>query len=165
MASEAHGETMNTVHEGGCVCGAVRYRVQGDPEICQICHCRFCQKRVGSAFGAIAYFDERNVTIVQGELREFEHRSDETGRWLRMQFCVQCGTTVTHAVQIRPGLRAIALATLDDPEWPRLQRHIWVDSKRSWISIPPEVPTFPRGAPSALVSDAAGAAIANEKRR
>jgi hypothetical protein len=139
-------DPMSVVHEGGCACGAVRYRVEGEPEICQICHCRFCQRRLGSAFAAIAYFDERNVAILQGELREFEHFSDETGRWLRMQFCVRCGTTVTHAAQARPGLKAIAIATLDDPEWPRVQRHIWVASKRSWIQIPEQMTTLPRGA-------------------
>jgi len=138
---------MNTLHEGGCACGAVRYQVRGDPEICQICHCRFCQRRVGSAIATVAYFDERNVTILQGELGEYEHLSDESGRWLRMQFCPRCGTTVTHTVQIRPGLRAIAVGTLDDPEWPRIQRHIWTQSRRSWVSIPAGVVEFPQGAP------------------
>lgn len=138
---------MVTRHEGGCACGAVRYEVRGDPEVCQICHCRFCQRRTGSAFGTVAYFDERNVSIMRGELKECGHRSDETGRWLRMQFCPQCGTTVTHSVQIRPGLRAIAVGTLDDPEWPRIQRHIWVQSKRSWVSIPAGMVVFSQGAP------------------
>ena len=87
---------MITFHEGGCACGSVRYQVRGDPEICQTCHCRFCQRRLGTAFATVAYFDERNVTVLQGELKTFEHRSDETGRWLRMQFCPRCGTTHTH---------------------------------------------------------------------
>ena len=138
---------MNALHQGGCACGAIRYQVRGDPEICQICHCRFCQRRLGSAFGTVAYFDESNVTFLQGELSQYEHRSDETGRWLRMQFCPHCGTTVTHTVQIRPGLRAIALGTLDDPEWPQIQRHIWIQSKRSWVSIPTGMTVFPQGAP------------------
>ena len=127
---------MNQTHEGGCACGDVRYRVRGPAEICQICHCRFCQRRVGSAFATVAYFDERNVEVTQGNLTEYEHRSDESGRWLKMQFCSRCGTTVTHTVQMRPGLRAIAVATFDDPEWLPIQRHIWVQSKRSWVSIP-----------------------------
>ena len=138
---------MTALHQGGCACGAVRYQVQGEPEIAQICHCRYCQRRTGTAFGAVAYFDERNVTFLRGELRAYEHHSDETGRWLRMQFCPTCGTTVTHAVEIRPGLRAIAVGTLDDPEWPTIQRHIWVRSKRSWVSIPPGLTTFQQGAP------------------
>lgn len=138
---------MTTSHEGGCACGFVRYQVQGDPQICQVCHCRFCQRRLGSAFGTVAYFEDANVTILKGELLECEHRSDESGRWLRMQFCPKCGTTITHTTEIRPGLRAIAVGTLDDPEWPPIQRHIWVQSKRSWISIPPGMTVFQQGAP------------------
>jgi hypothetical protein len=87
------------------------------------------------------------VSLLQGDVHEYEHRSDETGRWLKMQFCPRCGTTVTHAVEIRPGLMAIAVGTLDDPEWPHIQRHIWTSSKRSWTSIPPEMVVFPEGAP------------------
>ncbi len=108
---------MTTLHESGCVCGLVRYRVQEDPAIRQICHCTFCQRRSGSAFATVAYFDERNVTFVQGELKQYQHVSDESGRWLRTEFCPACATTVTHTVQVRPGLRAIAMGTLDDPEW------------------------------------------------
>lgn len=138
---------MNAIHEGGCACGSVRYQVEGESAICQICHCRFCQRRTGSAFGTVAYFDEQKVTFLQGELKEYEHHSDETGRWLRMQFCPHCGTTVSHTVQIRPGLRAIAVGTLDDPEWPQIQRHIWVQSKRSWVAVPSNMVAFPQGAP------------------
>lgn len=138
---------MNALHEGGCACGSVRYQVRGDPEICQICHCRFCQRRLGTAFGTVAYFEDGNVKILQGELSECEHRSNESSRWLRMQFCPRCGTTVTHTTEIRPGLRAIAVGTLDDPEWPQIQRHIWVQSKRSWVTIPPGMTAFQQGAP------------------
>ena len=140
---------MKQTHEGGCACGAVRYRVQGAADICQICHCRFCQRRVGSAFATVAYFAECNVEVTQGDLTEYEHRSDESGRWLKMQFCSRCGTTVTHTVQMRPGLRAIAVATFDDPEWLPIQRHIWVQSKRSWVSIPSDMAVFPKGAMAA----------------
>ena len=141
-------DQMSRLHEGGCACGSVRYQVRGDPEICQVCHCRFCQRRLGTAFATIAYFDEANVTFLQGELNTYEHCSDESGRWLRFQFCPRCGTTVTHTVQMRPGLRAIAVSTFDEPEWPPVKRHIWVQSKRSWVSIPSDVPTFAQGAPS-----------------
>ena len=137
---------MNDVHGGGCVCGSVRYQISGEPVICQVCHCRFCQRRSGSAFGTVAYFEERDVTFLQGELRTYEHHSDESGRWLKMQFCPRCATTVTHTVEMRPGLRAIAMGTLDDPEWPPFQRHIWVRSKRSWVSIPAEMTALPQGA-------------------
>jgi len=136
---------MDESHEGGCVCGAVRYRVQGHPAVSQVCHCKFCQRRLGTAFATIAYFDERNVALIQGQLTEYEHHSDESGRWLKMQFCSRCGTTVTNTTEVRPGLRGIAAGTLDDANWLRIERHIWVQSKRPWISIPSDVVVFPQG--------------------
>src|SRR5260370_24713374 len=36
--------------EGGCACGAVRYRLTAPPLIVHACHCRDCQKQSGSAF-------------------------------------------------------------------------------------------------------------------
>ena len=40
-----------TIHEGGCLCGAVRYRVEGEPALSSVCNCTSCQRRTGSAFG------------------------------------------------------------------------------------------------------------------
>ena len=141
---------MNALHEGGCACGSVRYRVQGEPEICQICHCRFCQRRTGSAFGTVAYFAEDRVTLLNGVLTDYEHRSDETGRWLRTEFCPVCGTTVTHTTELRPGLRGIAAGTLDDPDWFRIDRHIWSRSARPWVSIPDGVEVYEKGSAGAM---------------
>jgi hypothetical protein len=49
---------MVDIHEGGCACGAVRYRVKGSPERASVCHCTFCQRRTGSAFGISVYFHD-----------------------------------------------------------------------------------------------------------
>jgi hypothetical protein len=140
---------MTEMHEGGCVCGAVRYRVRGRPAVSLVCHCKFCQRRVGSAFAVVAYFDEQAVEVTRGELTEYEHRSDESGRWLKMRFCPRCGTTVTHAVEVRPGMRAIAVGTLDDPDWLGIERHVWLRSKRPWVAVPPDVEVFRQGSTGA----------------
>jgi hypothetical protein len=148
--------TETETHEGGCVCGAVRYRVRGAPAIASVCHCAFCRRRSGGAFAVIAYFDAKDVEFLQGELAEYEHRSDESGRWLRMNFCPNCGTTVSHTVEARPGMRGIAGGTFDDPDWFTIERHIWTRSKRSWVAIPAGVTTFPQGAIGAPKPDAGG---------
>jgi hypothetical protein len=114
-----------------------------------VCHCRFCQRRLGSAFAVLAYFDEQDVEIIQGKLTLCEHRSDESDRWLKMEFCSLCGTTITHTAEVRPGLRAIAAGTFDDPDWFRIERHIWVQSARPWVSIPSDVAVFPQGSSGA----------------
>jgi hypothetical protein len=125
-----------TIHEGGCLCGAVRYRTEGDPLRTTACHCTMCQHRTGSAFGVGCYFNSDQVHFLKGELRGYEHRSDESGRWIRFEFCPKCGTQVTWTLEALPGVRGIGLGTLDDPKWPQLTRFSWFRSAHSWITPP-----------------------------
>ncbi|MCW5623653.1 MAG: GFA family protein [Burkholderiales bacterium] len=133
---------MTDTHLGGCACGAVRYRVHGKPVVGTVCHCRFCQKRLASAFAVLASFNEAAVEVLQGETTEVEHRSDESGRWLRMSFCPKCGTTISHTSEHRPGMRTIAAGTFDEPGWFNIDRHIWIQSKLPWVAIPENVATY-----------------------
>lgn len=136
---------MAETHTGGCACGAVRYRVTGDPTFGVVCHCKFCQRRLASGFAIIATFEEKSVELTQGELREYEHRSDVSGRWLKIAFCPMCGTTVSHIGEARPGMRSIAAGTFDDPTWFKIDRHIWLQSKLHWVTVPEGVATYARG--------------------
>ena len=82
---------MTVTHEGGCLCGSVRYEVNGEPTWCGACHCRQCQRWTGTAFLIGAYFLDTQVVITSGILKQYEFNSDESGRWLRLEFCEKCG--------------------------------------------------------------------------
>ena len=110
------------------------------------CHCTACQKRTGSAFGIGAYFKEQDVEILRGALRTYERHSDESGRWLRNQFCPECGTTVTWTLEVLPATRAIAGGTLDDPKWLKIERHSWMRSAHPWFTPPGGVEVFQHSA-------------------
>ena len=140
---------MEETPSGGCACGAVRYRVRRKPNFVAVCHCKFCQRRLASAFAMLAAFDEKFVEITQGDLVECEHRSDESGRWLKMSFCPKCGTTVAHTAEVRPGMRTIAAGTFDETDWFSVDRHIWVQSKQPWVTIPAGVTAYQKGVPPA----------------
>lgn len=133
---------MSEVREGGCVCRAVRYRVRGQPERTSICHCTFCQRCTGSGFGVWVTFLKENVEISGGPLTIYEHRSDESGRWIRLEFCPRCGTTVACTFERGPEMRAMLGGTFDDPAWIKVQRHVWTRSARRWALIPPDVTRF-----------------------
>ena len=70
---------MSHTHEGGCLCGSVRYQVTGAPEVASICHCRYCQLRSGSAFGISVYFAQDQV-----QLGEFVLQSESVIPKLRL---------------------------------------------------------------------------------
>ena len=125
-----------TLHQGGCLCGAVRYEVEGEPARASVCSCTHCQRRTGSAFGFGAYFKAEQVHL-KGKLESYEHKSDESGRWLRFEFCPKCGVQVTWTVEALPGMRAVGVGTLDDPRWIKPNRFSWFRSAHSWLQ-PPE---------------------------
>lgn len=142
---------MSGIHEGGCLCGAMRYRVSGQPLRASVCHCTFCQRRTGAAFAVVVAFGEAQIEMTGNTLSEYEHRSDESLRWIRLQFCNRCGTTVTATTEKSPGVRIISGGTFDDPSWVKLERHIWTRSAQHWMAFPPNVERFekaysPRGA-------------------
>lgn len=130
------GIEMAETHEGGCLCGSVRYRVTGQPNLAAVCHCTRCKRMTGSAFSIPAYFDDSVVQITRGVLKTYECRSDETNRWLKIEFCPSCGTTVTWTAEWAPRGRGIAVGTLDDPNWIKPARHIWTRSALHWMAFP-----------------------------
>ena len=140
-------DAVSDVHEGGCLCGSVRYRTSGGPEAAIVCHCKACQHRTGSALGVGVYFEKANVEILSGDLKTFEFKSSETGRWFKNEFCSKCGTTVAWTLEMRPNDRGIAGGTFDEAGWHEIHRHIWTESAHPWIVHPRDVPVLEKGSP------------------
>jgi len=131
---------MDTV-EGGCRCGAVRYRVTGGPAATTHCHCGDCRRITGAPTLAWAIFPEDKVEIVAGAPAVYE--SSPGVEW---GFCAQCGSTLTYRRASRPGLFDVTTATLDDPELFPPEKEIWTSERLSWIRSNPDVPHFARTA-------------------
>lgn len=131
---------MAQLHEGGCVCGAVRYATHGEPERVTVCHCTWCQRRTGSAFGIEVVYRADAVTVTGDTLATYRHVSDESGRWLDQQFCTRCGANIGFTLEAVPGIRTIAAGTFDDPSWITAERytfrHVYLRSARPWSRVP-----------------------------
>lgn len=83
-----------------------------------------------------------NEVEVDGAMLSYDHRSDESGRWIRLNFCGRCGCTVTSTFEKGPGEIAILAGTLDDASRIKVDRHVWTRSRHDWISLPSGVPVF-----------------------
>jgi hypothetical protein len=92
----------------------------------------------------VAYFKETQVTIA-GDIKEYEHRSDETGRATVLKFCPRCGVTVAHVAEARPGWMGVEIGTLHHKSGARLERHVWVRSKQPWTTISDDVDLYDKG--------------------
>lgn len=136
---------MNEVHEGGCVCGAIRYQVMGEPLRAYACHCTFCQRFTGSAFVLLTWFEEENVKV-QGEgIMTYDHMVDEIDRWFRLHSCNRCATTFMGTTQRQPGVCYIYVGTYDDPNWVQLTRQVWMRSAQHWVSMPDYLESYEKG--------------------
>ena len=134
---------MSKPYEGGCVCGGVRYRAVGEPQRVTLCHCAWCQRRTGSAFGVECVFQDEQIEFFGNFIRDYRHTSDQSGRWLDVRFCHRCGSNLGITLEAVPGIRTIAAGTLDDPS--RISadqqpfRHVFTRSRRNWSGIPDDV--------------------------
>ncbi|WP_238364149.1 GFA family protein [Mesobacterium pallidum] len=123
------------IHEGGCQCGQVRYRTTGQPEKAAVCHCRYCQARTGSAFGVSAYFNEGNVEILSGQMKDYSFVT-ESGRDFTTHFCPDCGTNVMWTLEVFPGLRGIAGGSFDPPTfWFDVKREVFARGKAPFVEL------------------------------
>jgi hypothetical protein len=123
--------------EGGCLCGATRYRVSGPVDNLANCHCRSCRFASGAPFVFWGTFDIPRFQTSGAKL--VEHASSAK---VRRGFCGTCGTALTYVHQARPGQLDVALATLDDPTALRPEFHIWVSEKLPWVSVD-DLPAWP----------------------
>ena len=136
----------NDVRSGGCVCGEVRYTTPDIPLRVTVCHCLWCQRRTGTAFGTEAVFAEHEVVFSGEKPARYRHHSDESGRWLDVEFCGRCGTNLGFTLEAVPGVRTVAAGTFDDPGWldgvAVPLRHVYARSRRHWGDITADVEVF-----------------------
>lgn len=132
---------MSEVHEGGCLCGAVRYRARGPALRTLVCHCHFCQKMTGSTSYAESMFPIDSVDFT-GQLTAYIHKSENSGKSVHVHFCPKCGTTVTLTFQRWPEYRAISRGTFDDPDWVSIGSHIWTESAQTGVVLPADTDCF-----------------------
>ncbi|WP_449240115.1 GFA family protein [Dongia sedimenti] len=139
---------MEVVHTGRCVCGAVRFTATGDPLRVTICHCTWCQRRTGTAFGTEVVFEIGQVALTGDSVGTYRHHSDESGRWLDVAFCRVCGGNLGFTLEAAPGLRTLPAGAFDDPAWVDAEsiqiRHVFVRSRRSWSDLSPLVEQYER---------------------
>jgi hypothetical protein len=110
--------------EGGCVCGAIRYRLNAAPLSLYACHCKRCQCYSGGAYSMSMPVLKKDFDILQGAPKEYAEQA-ESGRTVRVFFCETCGTRVWHAPSHSPDQINIKPGTLDDTSWIAPVAHLW----------------------------------------
>tara|TARA_Y100001934_G_C11897775_1_gene560780 strand:+ start:100 stop:597 length:498 start_codon:yes stop_codon:yes gene_type:complete len=107
-------QMMGVEHAGGCLCGGVRFKVEGEPTIAGVCHCRYCQLRTGSAFAVLAYFEPDKFKLTSGEPKHY-HFTSESGKDWDIKFCPKCGGTSFYQLETWGELIGIDAGAFDPP--------------------------------------------------
>lgn len=128
--------TDGTIRQGGCLCGAVRYEVRGEPYISGICHCTTCRKLTGSPFSVTANW-HRDQFQMAGELQTYERRS----------FCPKCGSRLFY---LGKDAVEVFLGTLDGaPNGISPTIELWTVRREHWLPVGPDIVSYPENPPNA----------------
>ena len=126
-----------TVAEGGCICGAIRYRVSGEPSNTMVCHCRTCRRVAASPAVAWVTFPTARFQLLHGQLAAF--RSSQP---VRRTFCAACGTPLTYEHDDRIGFVDVTTCSLDSPESFPPTHHSWLSHDLAWVRFGDGLPAF-----------------------
>ena len=99
--------------EGGCNCGAIRYKIDAKPVVVAQCHCKNCQRQSGSAFSVNLMVPAAAVTT-SGELTTYTDTDTASGNPVYRRFCGTCGSPIFSDLAQGGGMTIVKAGTLDD---------------------------------------------------
>jgi hypothetical protein len=120
--------------QGGCLCGAIRYRADGPPHKPHYCHCRICQRAVGAPVTAWVNLPLAGFAWTAGEPAWYRSSPE-----LRRGFCPTCGASLCTLADGDTYV-CVTLASLDDPARIAPVLHMWTSSQLPWLKINDALP-------------------------
>ena len=122
--------------DGGCLCGAVRYRAHGPVSRVNHCHCSQCRRSTGAVAATWVTVPLAGFAVIKGKPAEYR-ASDFATR----TFCATCGSTL---FWLRDGAERIdmSVGTLDQPGDLRAGRHDAAEMRLAGFTLDPHLPEF-----------------------
>lgn len=125
---------------GQCLCGSVRFKVTSPPVMTGQCHCKDCQRASGTGHMSLAFFKAEDVEIT-GETASYAVTAD-SGNINTRHFCPKCGGRLFGENSARPGIKAVAVGSVDDNSWFTSGRVVYVKDRPTWDVTSTDVPNF-----------------------
>lgn len=125
-----------TERTGRCLCGAVSFKLIGEPITARICWCRDCQHI--SANGTVNMLIPVESLSYSGDLSEYTSTAD-SGNQITRQFCPNCGSQLFAKSSARPQFRVVRTGNLDEPSSVKPIANIWAESAPNWACMDSEM--------------------------
>lgn len=123
------------MHEGGCMCGAVRIRALGEPFGAPYCHCQDCRRSTGAPVSLLVGYEEEQVQVERGVPNVYE-----SSPGVRRSFCGDCGTSISYEDDRLPGEVYIHVGIFDDPAAFGPTVHSWYSQRLESMNISDDLP-------------------------
>ena len=127
------------LYTGSCLCGGIRYEIQGEIGEVLYCHCKRCRKANGTAFATNAPIQKADFKIVQGEQLLKKYQSSET---TQRCFCGECASPIISIKTDTPDTYRLRIGTLDTPLEHKPTKHIFTAYKAEWDTICDGLPQY-----------------------
>jgi hypothetical protein len=115
---------------GGCLCGAVRYEVSGNPLFAVLCHCRDCQRSSGTGHVPVMGMPRSSLKI-RGATTSYAARGSSGLSSVR-HFCPVCGSLLLGMAEVAPQSVSIYVGTLDEPSLFRPEAVLFARERHAW---------------------------------
>lgn len=125
---------------GGCLCGAVKYKILAEPLGAGNCHCHSCQKSVGAAYTPVLFVPYQSL-VISGNYKEYATPS-ASGNTMHRGFCPNCGTALFGRNSGSDTIRPVNAATLDDPSIYHPNMNFWVSDAQPWDFMDPDLAKY-----------------------
>lgn len=131
----------NETFDGGCTCGAIRYRLVSRPLFVHCCHCTWCQRETGSAFVLNVLIESDRVELLEGS-PQMVMTPSKSGKGQKIFRCPECQVAVwsNYATAVGDRIRFVRAGTLDAPGSVPPDIHIFAASKPGWLELPTGIP-------------------------
>jgi len=126
--------------QGGCYCGNIRYKIEGELQTSFQCHCRECQYITGGNPNVVVVFDENDFHYTSGSIATFSRGDLETP--VIRHFCSNCGTGIGSRSPSRTNSMIVKVGTLDDQSFFEPKLAIFTCDKQHYHSIPDGMPAY-----------------------
>ena len=119
---------MSTSHEGRCLCGAVRFRAEGEPKWVIWCHCQSCRRHSGAPASVFVSFDDSKVELIAGEIATYTSPAGTV-----RGFCAGCGSTLTCTSAALPGETHFHVGAFEKAEALAPQHAVFTEERLPWF--------------------------------
>ncbi|HEX3399773.1 MAG TPA: GFA family protein [Acetobacteraceae bacterium] len=136
--------TAQPVTSGHCLCGAIRYEFDGEPQMTLHCHCESCRRQTSSPVATFVMVPRSALRFTRGQPKEYA-----SSPGVRRSFCAECGSPIAYQTDKRPDIVDLFAGTLADPATVAASCHVHAAEQLGWFEMLDDLPRYAQGSRNA----------------